>query len=146
MFCKIGILQLGQRTSKNLYKSSFLVKMKDGLIMVLLYRYFGFIEPLCRWLPSLTFLKLVLHQWELQIPTLRIISKSSDMARTYKHLRWSFFAKIFKGLKPLTFSAKRIHFKCLIGASYATEVRINYLVFFFINSLQNSSNTLTNGI
>ena len=33
MFCKIGVLQLEQRTSKNLYTSSFLAKMKDELIM-----------------------------------------------------------------------------------------------------------------
>ena len=33
MFYKIGNLQLGQRTLKKLYKSSFLVKIKDRLIM-----------------------------------------------------------------------------------------------------------------
>ena len=33
MFCKIGVLQLAQRTSKSLYKNSILLKMKDGLVM-----------------------------------------------------------------------------------------------------------------
>ena len=33
MFCKIGVLQLVQKTLKNLCESSFLVKIKDGLIM-----------------------------------------------------------------------------------------------------------------
>ena len=131
MFCKIGILQLGQRTSKNLYKSSFLVKMKDGLIMVLLYRYFGFIEPLCRWLPLVDIFEACFPPVTITNPqSVGIISKCSDLARINQASAMKLFCKKINSLKLLTIFAKGIHFKCLIDSSYTTEVRI--ILFCFV--------------
>ena len=54
MFCKIGVLQLGQRTSRNLYKNSFLVKHR-----LIMNSFIGISM----------FLNLGFQQWELQIVT-----------------------------------------------------------------------------
>ena len=51
-----------------------------------------------------------------------------------------------KSLKLLTIFAERLHCICLTGSSYATKVRLNYLVFFFITSQQSSSKTLSKRI
>ena len=51
-----------------------------------------------------------------------------------------------KSLKLLTIFAERLRCICLTGSSYATKVRLNYLVFFFITSQQSSSKTLSKRI
>ena len=91
MFCKTVVLQLGQRTSENLYTISFLVKMKDGLtinsFIGISFLWNTFVDG-CLLLEINTPRQCNWHFWSLvssesyKSHSVRINSKCSDAART----------------------------------------------------------------
>ena len=64
--------------------------------MVLLYRHFGFIEPLCQWLPLVDIFEAYFTPVRTTNSHTELFQSAETWLEPIKHLRWSFFAKYFK--------------------------------------------------